>query len=45
VDVDRYAVCGDSSGGARATSIDHHLNPSPKAIMGVYSVDDFASVR
>jgi acetyl esterase/lipase len=44
VDVDRYVVCGDSSGGALATLMGHHLNPSPKAIIDVYGVVDFESM-
>ncbi|KAH8694428.1 Alpha/Beta hydrolase protein [Ilyonectria robusta] len=41
VDVDRYVVCGDSSGGTLTGLMGHHLNPPPKAVIDVYGIVDF----
>jgi acetyl esterase/lipase len=44
VDVDRYVVCGDSSGGTLAILLGHHANPSPRVVIDVYGVVDFESM-
>jgi hypothetical protein len=44
VNVDRYVVCGDMSGGALVTLMGHHFNASPKAIIDVFGVVDFESM-
>jgi acetyl esterase/lipase len=44
VDVDRYVVCGDSSGGTLATLLGHYADPSPRVIIDVYGVVDFESM-
>jgi acetyl esterase/lipase len=44
VDVDRYVVCGDSSGGTLATLLGHYADPPPRVVIDVYGVIDFESM-
>ncbi len=43
VDVDRYVLCGESSGGTIAALMVHRLDPPPKALIDVYGIIDFLS--
>jgi acetyl esterase/lipase len=46
VDVDRYVLCGESAGGHLATLMGTRLsNPAPKAVIDVYGVVDFLTMR
>ncbi|KAK3291743.1 Alpha/Beta hydrolase protein [Chaetomium fimeti] len=46
VDVDRYVLCGESAGGHLATLMGLHLpTPAPRAIIDVYGVVDFISMK
>ncbi|KAK4243296.1 putative isoprenylcysteine alpha-carbonyl methylesterase ICMEL2 [Corynascus novoguineensis] len=46
VNVDQYVLCGESAGGHLATLMALHLaNPPPKAVVDVYGVVDFLSMK
>jgi acetyl esterase/lipase len=44
VDIDRFVICGDSSGGTLATLMGHHLDPPPKVVIDVYGLVDFEAM-
>lgn len=44
VDVDRFVVCGDSSGGTLVTLLGYYMKPPPRVVIDVYGLVDFKAM-